>query len=86
MAILLAVVAVVILAVFTLGFWIGMLEKLDPLGAGAILIIGAVALVRFRRHRGVGWAVARGAAIGLAITLVVVAGFFGACVATQCVG
>lgn len=83
--ILLAVVAVVIFAVFTLGFWIGMLEKVDPVSAGAILIIGAGALISFRRRRGVGWAIARGTLIGLAITLIVVAVFFGACVATQCV-
>jgi len=86
MAILLAVVAIVILAGLTVGFWIGVLERLDPLSAGAILIVGAAALIGFRRRRGVGWAVARGTLIGVAITLVVVAVFFGVCVATQCVG
>jgi hypothetical protein len=85
MAVLLAVVAVVILAGLTLGFWIGMLESLDPFSAGALLIIGAAALVWFRRRRGVGWAIARGTLIGVAIILIVVAVFFGACVATQCV-
>lgn len=86
MAILLAVLAVVILTVFTLGFWIGLLEKLDPSGAGAILIIGAAVLIWFRGRGGVGWAIARGTFIGFAIALTVAAVFLGVCVATQCVG
>ena len=86
MAIALGVLAVVILTVFTLGFWIGLLDKLDPFSASAILLIGAAGLIWFRGRRGVGWAIARGTAIGLAIALTVAAVFFGVCVATQCVG
>jgi hypothetical protein len=86
MAISLAVVVVAILTVFTLGFWIELLEKLDPFSAGAILIIGAAVLIWFRGRRGVGWAIARGTLIAFGIALTVVAVFFGVCLATQCVG
>jgi len=85
MALSLAVVAVIVGAVLSAGFWLALLERLDALSAVAILTLGALVLFGARGRRGAGWALARGAIIGAAIALTVVAVLFGACVATQCI-
>jgi len=81
-----AVVAVVVGAVMSQGFWLGVLERLDAWSATAIVIVAGVVLIASRRRAGARWAIARGAIVGAAIGLTVIAMFFGVCVATQCIG
>jgi len=86
MVLLLAVIAVILATVLTLGWWISVLERLDVLSAAVLLLTAAAALVLIRHRRGAGWTIARGVLVGLAIAIAVVALVFSACVASQCVG
>lgn len=86
MALALGVVLGVVAVVFTPRPLLHLVDKLDPLTAGALVIAAVGLLVAFGRRRGAGWAVARGALVGAGLGVAIVLVFFGVCIATQCLG